>query len=73
MSKYYVPLSSNRGLECLGEFLHIENSIFVFAINCCIYKHYANYAFEFCSFADIFFLKLTKVPFLIVRYLFYEF
>ena len=45
------------------EFPHIENSIFVFAVNCCIYKHYANYASEFCSFADIFILKFTNVPF----------
>ena len=64
MFKNYIPLSSNRGLGCFGEFPNIENSIFVFAVNCCIYKHYANYASEFCSFADSFFLKFTNVLFL---------
>ena len=36
MFKYDVCLSSNRGLVCFGEFPHIENSILVFAVNCCI-------------------------------------
>ena len=64
MFKHYVSWSSNRGLACFGEFPHKENSILVFAVNCCIFKLYANYASEFCSLADIFFLKFTNVPFL---------
>ena len=34
----------------------------VFAVNCYIYKQYANYVSEFCLFADISFLKLKHVP-----------
>ena len=41
----------------------IENSILVLAVNCCIYKHYANYVSELCSFGDIFLSKLKNMRF----------
>ena len=43
-----------------GEFPHIENSILVLAVNCCIYKHYANYVSKFCWFVDILLSKSKK-------------
>ena len=61
--KYYLSLGSNRNLGCFGEFPHIKNSILVFAVNCCIYEHYANYVSELCLFGDIFLSKLKNVPF----------
>ena len=44
--KYYLSLGSNRDLGWFGEFPHIKNSILVLAVNCSIYKHYANYVSE---------------------------
>ena len=61
--KYYVSLGINRDLGLFGEFPHIENSILVLAVNYCIYKHYANYVSELCSFGDIFMSKLKNVRF----------
>ena len=53
MLKYYISLGSKRDLGWFGEFPHIDNSILVLAVNCCIYKHYATYVSKFCSFVDI--------------------
>ena len=61
--KYYVSLGVNRDLGLFGEFLHIENSILVLAVNYCIYERYANYVSELCSFGDIFLSKLKNVRF----------
>jgi len=60
MFKYYLSLVSNRYLGWFGEFPHIENSILVLAVNCCIYKHNANYVSEMRSFADLFLSKFKK-------------
>ena len=57
MFKYYISLGSSRDLGWFGEFPHIENSILVLAVNCCIYKQYANYASKLCSFVAISFSK----------------
>ena len=32
----------------------------VLAVNCCIYKHYANYVSKFCWFVDILYSKSKK-------------
>ena len=61
MLKYYISLGSKRDLGWFGEFPHIENSILVLAVNCCIYKHYANYVSKLCSFVDILFSKSKKM------------
>ena len=61
MSKYYISLVSKRDLGWFGEFPHIENSILVLAVNCCIYKHYANYVSKLCSFVDILCSKSKKI------------
>ena len=61
--KYYLSLGTNRNLGLFGGFPHIENSILVLAVNCCIHKHYANYVSELCSFGDIFMSKLKNVRF----------
>ena len=60
MLKYYISLGSKRDLGWFGEFPHIENSILVLAVNCCIYKHYANYVSKFCWFVDILYSKSKK-------------
>ena len=60
MLKYYISLGSKRDLGWFGEFPHIENSILVLALNCCIYKHYANYVSKFCWFVDILYCKSKK-------------
>ena len=61
MLKYYISLDSKRDLGWFGEFPHIENSILVLAVNCCIYKHYANYVSKLCSFVDILCSKSKKM------------
>ena len=53
MMKYYISLGSKRDLGWFGEFPHIENSILVLAVNCCIYKLYANYVSKFFQAAFI--------------------
>ena len=60
MLKYYISLGSKRDLGWFGEFPHIENSILVLAVNCCIYKHFANYVSKFCWFVDILYSKSKK-------------
>ena len=60
MFKCYISLGSNRDLEWFGEFPHIENAILVLAVNCCIYKQYANYASKLCSFVAVSFSKSKK-------------
>ena len=57
MLKYYISLGSKRDLGGFGEFPHIENWILVLAVNCCIYKHYANYVSKFCWLVDILYSK----------------
>ena len=59
--KYYISLGSNRDLGWFGEFPHKENSILVLAVNCCIYKHYANCVSKLCSFVDILPSKSKKI------------
>ena len=60
MFKYYISLGSNRDLGWFGEFTHKESSILVLAVNCCIYKHYANCVSKLCSFVDILLSKYKK-------------
>ena len=60
MLKYYISLGSKRDLGWFGEFPHIENSILVLAVSCCIYKHFANYVSKFCWFVDILYSKSKK-------------
>ena len=60
MLKYYISLGSKRDLGRFGEFPHIENSILVLAVSCCIYKHFANYVSKFCWFVDILYSKSKK-------------
>ena len=60
MLKCYISLGSKRDLGWFGEFPHIENSILVSAVNCCIYKHYANYVSKLWSFVDILYSKSKK-------------